>query len=225
MLARWPGRVLAVGLLVISLNACATSGSSAVAPASLLGSGTARHASVNSQQSGTSPCGTCSCNEGGGAEDPTDDQGDPCGGSGNSGTGAQAGGTPVDSLPPSVDTLPPQPNCSATPAPAMCQLAAKPGAPSGSCQQTDGSSSLSIGTSLGPVNKDGKTTVRSVIDVNQVNAAVNPQIVNNQMVVGSWEPVGWIYLDNNGGSGIKRTLPPNGISPLTSIFQHTLGFR
>jgi hypothetical protein len=86
----------------------------------------------------------------------------------------------------------------------MCQLAVNRGAPSGGCQQSDGSWSLSIGTSLGPVNKDGTTTVRSVIDVNQVDAAVNPQIVNNQTVVGSWASVGWIYLDNGGGLWFQK---------------------
>jgi hypothetical protein len=81
----------------------------------------------------------------------------------------------------------------------VCQLAVNKGAPSGTCQQTSGSNSLAIGTTLGSVNKNGVTTVRTVVDVNQINLGVNPQIINNQTVVSSWAPVGWIYLDNNGG--------------------------
>ncbi len=61
-----------------------------------------------------------------------------------------------------------------------------------------------VGANLGSVNKNGVTTVRSVIDANQVNAAQTLTIVNNQTVVASWTPVGWIYLDNNGGLWFQK---------------------
>ena len=74
----------------------------------------------------------------------------------------------------------------------------------GSCQQTDGSSSLSVGTTLGSVNKDGVTTARSVVDVNTVDAASSFTVVNGQTVAATWTPVGWLYLDNNGGLWFQK---------------------
>ena len=86
---------------------------------------------------------------------------------------------------------------------AGCQIAALPGLPTGKCTQSDGSDSLPVGANLGSVNKNGVVTVRSVIDINQVNAA-SVSIVNNQTTVGQWVSVGWIYLDNNGGLWFQK---------------------
>jgi len=196
----WRDRAFAVAVLLVSVNACTGTTSSNPLPSPTTGATSAsRHVRNISQPSSSSPCGSCSCtNDGSGGMDPMADQGDPCGGSSSGGPGSGSG-TVVDNLPGDVDALPPQPNCGAASPPVVCQLAVNPGAPSGSCQQTDGSNSLSIHTTLGSVNKNGVTTVRSVIDVNQINVGINPQIINNQTVVSGWASVGWIYLDNNGG--------------------------
>jgi hypothetical protein len=122
------------------------------------------------------------------------------------------GSVPVASVDPSqsggpiiVDTgsrvwVPPtQPDCVSDPTNPACQVAAAPGIPDGKCTQTDGADSLPVGNPLGSVNKNGVTTVRTIIDINRVNAGSTPTTVNNQTVVSNWLAVGWIYLDNNGG--------------------------
>ena len=37
------------------------------------------------------------------------------------------------------------------------------------------------------------------MDINQLNSPVGQNIVNNNLVSSSFAPIGWMYLDNNGG--------------------------
>jgi hypothetical protein len=84
------------------------------------------------------------------------------------------------------------------------QVAVQPGLPAGPCVQTDGSNSLPIGTTLGSVNKSGVVSVRSVVDVNQVNGLAFNSIVSPTTVISDWVSVGWIYLDQNGGRWFQK---------------------
>lgn len=74
------------------------------------------------------------------------------------------------------------------------------GVPSGSCAQMDGSPSLPVGTTLGEATNlaTGQTTTRSVIDVNTVNSLAFIDTSSGAAVGINYQPVGWIYLDNNG---------------------------
>jgi hypothetical protein len=135
--------------------------------------------------------------------DPTADQGDPC----------QGGGVPDAPAPPAdgpavIDNSPGNAidlsNCGTDPTALGCQLAVNAGRPTGACQQTDGSNSLAVGTTVGSVNKNGVLSVRSVIDVNAVNSVASVTVINNQTVAATWAPVGWIYLDNSGGLWFQK---------------------
>jgi hypothetical protein len=114
-----------------------------------------------------------------------------------------AGGVVVDNGLPDP-ALPTQWDCANDPTDPTCQYAVIAGFPNGSCPQTDLSNSLPVGATLGSVNKDGVVTARSVVDINQVNAAGSTQIINNQTVVSTWVSVGWLYLDNNGGLWFQK---------------------
>ena len=129
-----------------------------------------------------------------------------CQGGGGPMGGTSGGGGPVIDNGPPDPPIPPQLGCdpNAYRADPQCEVAIKPGFPSGTCRQSDLQESMGVGDSLGPVNKDNVETIRSVVDINQVNAATDIHIVNNQTVVGRWAAVGWIYLDNNGGLWFQK---------------------
>lgn len=81
------------------------------------------------------------------------------------------------------------------------EVAIKFGIPDGPCAQVDGSSSLPIGTTLGQATNtaNGQTTTRSVIDVNTLSSLAFLGTLADGSAVGiNYQPVGWIYLDNNG---------------------------
>lgn len=161
-----------------------------------------------SQPSDTSPCGTCSCsNDGNGGMVTVDDQGYPCQGGGTSGGAGGSGGATGDGgsggSPSSGQSADP---CTADPSQPSCVqlLAEAPGKPTGSCQQTDGSPSLAVGTTLGSVTDANGQHVRSVVDVNQVNALNSQTILNSQKVANNFASVGWIYLDDQGGMWFQK---------------------
>jgi hypothetical protein len=82
------------------------------------------------------------------------------------------------------------------------ELAITVGIPNGSCQQVDGSNSLAVGTTLGEATNTatGVTTTRSVVDVNTVDSLAFLGTTQDGSGVGiNFQPVGWIYLDQNGG--------------------------
>ncbi len=161
----------------------------------------ARHTRQFSQPSNSSPCGTCSC----GSDGTTQDQGDPCQGSSTtSGSGSGDPGVVTIDNGPGLWTQPDQPDCSMDPTQSGCQVASLLGVPAGKCPQSDLTDSLPVGANIGSVNKNGVTTIRHVIDINQVNAASSFTIVNNVTVVAGWASVGWLYLDDNGGLWFQK---------------------
>jgi hypothetical protein len=206
------GRVLAVVVFASSLSAC--SGGAAVTPSSsaatltsgpgALGATRQKKALIMSQPSSTSDCGTCSCSGTADNSTPTTDQNAPCEGVPSAAIDPSQVNGPIIDNGPYAWRQPQQPDCISDPTLAGCQVAVVPGVPSGKCQQTDGADSLAVGTTLGSVNKNGTVTVRSVIDINQVNALASQTIVNNSTVANNWVAVGWIYLDNNGGLWFQK---------------------
>jgi hypothetical protein len=84
------------------------------------------------------------------------------------------------------------------------QVAELPGLPVGPCTQTDGTTSLPVGATLGSANVNGATTTRTVIDINQVNGLASQTIANNQTVINNYVSVGWMYLDNAGGVWFQK---------------------
>lgn len=112
----------------------------------------------------------------------------------NTADGGGTGGTALDL---SCDTNPTLPLC-------VQLLAIVPGLPTGPCQQTDGTQSLSIGATVGSVTDGSGEHIRSVVDVNQVNGINSQVIANNQKVKNNFKAVGWIYLDDGGGLWFQK---------------------
>jgi len=72
-------------------------------------------------------------------------------------------------------------------------------APGEPCHQSDGTNSLAIGATVGTVNDNGTTQVRSVTQINQVDGVNQQTIANPSVIATSLSPIGWLYEDNNGG--------------------------
>lgn len=200
------GRIIAAAFLAVALSACSGASTSVPSSHAVQTASHGRHSRAFNPDP-TSPCGTCGCSQDGdnaGTLIPVGDEG-PCGGGGiGPMNGTSPGDAPIiDNGPPDLP-VPPQIACDPNSTDPSCSVAVRFGFPSGTCRQSDLQESMGVGDSIGPVNKDGNPSVRSVVDINQVNAATNLQIVNNQTVVGQWVSVGWIYLDDQGGLWFQK---------------------
>jgi hypothetical protein len=120
----------------------------------------------------------------------------------------------------------PAPDCSDPNAdPADCLVAIYLGPPKQgvACPQNDSQESIPVGGTVGSANVNGTQQTRSVVDVNTVYSYSSSMIVNNQVTYTGLTPVGWTYLDDNGGFWFTATPPTSSAAVPLGATPGTLG--